>query len=60
MQFIATLCAALFAGAAVYIDAPGFDKRLAETRQSLERWNRLHVARSTLSVVALVLFLPNG
>jgi hypothetical protein len=40
--------------------AAGLDKRAEETRELLHRWNALHGVRSTLSVVALVLFLIAG
>ena len=35
------------------------DKGSEETRQLLERWNRLHAVRSVLSALALVIFLLN-
>jgi hypothetical protein len=33
------------------------DSQLEETRQLLERWNRLHGVRSCLAIVALIIFL---
>jgi hypothetical protein len=40
--------------------SPGLDKRSEEACQLLERWNKLHGARSLLSGVALVIFLLNA
>jgi hypothetical protein len=40
--------------------SPDLDKRLEETGQLLERWNKLHGVRSLLSGVALVIFLLNA
>lgn len=36
--------------------APGRDLASAETRALLERWSKLHAVRTTLSLLALVLF----
>ncbi|MGH9424921.1 MAG: DUF1772 domain-containing protein [Terriglobia bacterium] len=33
------------------------DSRMEETRQLLEKWNRLHAVRSCLAIAALVVFL---
>ena len=40
--------------------SPELDKGSEEARQLLERWNRLHMVRSVLSAVALVIFLLNA
>ena len=40
--------------------SPELDKGSQEARQLLERWNRLHMVRSVLSAVALVIFLLNA
>ena len=37
--------------------SPTLDRRSAETERLLARWGRLHVVRSVLSAVALLLFL---
>jgi len=40
--------------------SPELDRGSQEARQLLERWNRLHMVRSVLSLVALVIFLSNA
>ena len=52
-QLIATLCAAIFTGAAISHAAGDLDR----ARVLLDRWNRLHAVRSALSLSALVTFL---
>ncbi len=37
--------------------APGLDLASAETRQLLDRWNRLHAVRSVLGLTAAVIYL---
>jgi Domain of unknown function (DUF1772) len=68
LKFIAVLAAALFAGAALYINVAEHPARMsletksaaaewgsAETHALLERWARLHAVRTTLSLAATVL-----
>jgi anthrone oxygenase-like protein len=68
LQFIATLFAALFAGAALFtfivimptnhkLLAPGRDLSSPETRALLESWGKLHAVRTGLSLLATVLFI---
>jgi len=40
--------------------SPELDKGSREAQQMLERWNRLHMVRSLLGIVALVIFLVNA
>ena len=66
-QLLATLCAAIFTGAAIYINVvehparmslgPATDSDLTRARVLLDRWNRLHAVRSALGFAALVVFL---